>query len=129
MPPHKKPDTSALALNVGAGEPAEPQAKPRPQDDRNLHPPQSESEPAPDSIPPGIGHNRGPPQLEPGDVLNGAREIHRYLCELLGREQKLSATYSQLARGEIPARKFGALYIASRRGIAQRLAVGTGLAD
>jgi hypothetical protein len=115
MPHPTQPHTSAFALNVGAAEssatttpsthaPADgPPVKPTP--------PRSEPDPAKPEVAPGIGHNRGPPQLEEGDVLNGGEEIHAYICRLLGREQKLSTTYSQLARGLIPARKFGALYI------------------
>jgi hypothetical protein len=68
-----------------------------------------------------------PAQLVPGDVLNGAVEIRVFLCTLLGREPKLSTVYYWLERGHIPARKFGVNWIASRRGIAQTLAIGTGL--
>ena len=77
--------------------------------------------------PPGIGHNHPPPELEPDDVLWGGQAIHDYVVDLLGIEQSLSATYYQIAKGLIPARKFSGHLIGSKRGIAQTLAIGTGL--
>jgi hypothetical protein len=86
---------------------------------------------------PGIGHNhapstikelpRPPPQLQADDVLWGGQEIHDFVVELLGINQSLSATYFQIAKGVIPARKFSGHLLGSKRGIAQRLAIGTGL--
>lgn len=67
------------------------------------------------------------PQLEPDDVLDGGRAIHEYMTKFLGREQSRSATYYQIAIGAIPARKYGHRLIGSKRGIAQTLAIGTGL--
>ena len=87
---------------------------------------------------PGIGHNhppsainelpRPPPQLEADDVLWGGPAIHAFITKLLGIEQSLSATYFQIAKGVIPARKFSGHLLGSKRGIAQSLAIGTGLA-
>ena len=78
--------------------------------------------------PPGIGHNHPPPELQADDVLWGGQAIHDYIVELLGIRQSLSATYYQIAKGLIPARKFSGHLIGSKRGIAQTLAIGTGLA-
>ena len=60
-------------------------------------------------------------------MLWGGQAIHDYVVDLLGIEQSLSATYYQIAKGLIPARKFSGHLIGSKRGIAQTLAIGTGL--
>ena len=70
---------------------------------------------------------RPPPELEPDDVLWGGQAIHDYVVELVGIEQSLSSTYYQITKGLIPARKFSGHLIGSKRGIAQTLAIGTGL--
>ena len=104
MPHSKQLDTNAIALNIGAIESAAAQETPRP------------------------GNNPEPPILEVGDCLNGGREIHAFVCRLLGRQQTIAATYYQIAKGVIPAHRYGERsLIASKRGIAQVLAVGTGL--
>ena len=87
---------------------------------------------------PGIGHNhppsainelpQPPPELQPDDVLWGGQAIHDYVTKLLGINQSLSATYFQIAKGVIPASKFSGHLLGSKRGIAQTLAIGTGLA-
>lgn len=119
-------DTSVLTLNTGIVEPAKPQ---RPPSSRRVPAkfdlPENEAAPT-KLIAPRIGHS-GPPMLTPGDVLNGGMEIQIFLSELLGREPKLSTVYYWLERGHVPARKFGVNWIASKCGIAQTLAIGTGL--
>jgi hypothetical protein len=128
MPRSKQLDTSAIALNVGAVESIHaPETSVLRRNPLEFDLPESETAP-PSLIARGFGHNRGPPMLEAGDVLNGGREIHTYICELLGRRQTIAATYYQIAKGVIPARRYGERsLIASKRAIAMALAAGTGL--
>jgi hypothetical protein len=68
-----------------------------------------------------------PPELEDGDALVGGIAIQQFRNQLLGIDTSLSATFKQLANGQIPAKRTASGYIASRRGLRQHYARGTGL--
>lgn len=124
----KRSETGPLALNTGVAEPIAIQEPPVRASGTRAEFDSPQSEPGPVSLTVSATGHRGPPQLEEGDILNGVKEIHGYVCRLLGREQSISSTYWQISRGILPARKYGRYYIGSRRGIAQHLARGLGFA-
>ena len=69
-----------------------------------------------------------PPELEDGDALLGGKAIREFRNRLLGTDTSLSAVFKQLSKGQIPAQKTPSGYVASRRGLRQFYARGTGLA-
>jgi hypothetical protein len=70
-----------------------------------------------------------PAEIQPGDALVGGKAIWEYRNALLGTDTSLSATFKQLANGDIPAKKTPSGYIASKRALRQHYAAGTGLSD
>jgi hypothetical protein len=68
------------------------------------------------------------PQLEPGDALIGGEEITAFVNELLGTNADVQTVYGWILRGKIPAGKFGARVMGSRRAIKEKLARDAGIA-
>jgi hypothetical protein len=80
----------------------------------------------------GVGHNGGPaldeaPQLETGDALVGGAAITDYINALLGTNADIQTVYGWILRKKIPAGKFGARVMGSKRAIREALARATGI--
>jgi hypothetical protein len=67
------------------------------------------------------------PQLEPGDALFGGQEITDFVNELWGTDYEVQTIYGWINRGLLPAGKFGARVVGSRRAIRERAAQAAGL--
>jgi hypothetical protein len=74
------------------------------------------------------GADYPPAELEDGDALVGGAAIQQFRNQLLGVDTSLSATFKQLALKQMPAQKTASGWIASKRGLRQFYARGTGLA-